>query len=84
MAVVAFARRTGVQKIVSIEDFFGGLLIGFYVGFQGPEWAWKLISGEVPGVNETVSSIVNNSTQNLTTGATSILNNSIHNATIVS
>ena len=84
MAVVAFARRTGVQKIVSIEDFFGGLLIGFYVGFQGPEWAWKLISGEAPVVNETVSSIVNNSTQNLTTGATSILNNSIHNATIVS
>jgi hypothetical protein len=39
MAVVSFARKTGVQKIVSIEDFFGGLLIGFIVGFQGPEYA---------------------------------------------
>jgi len=84
MAVVAFARRTGVQKIVSIEDFFGGLLIGFYVGFQGPEWAWKLISGEVPGGNETVSVMVNNSTPTLKTAASSILNNSSHNATIVS
>lgn len=66
MAVVAFARKTGVQKIVSIEDFFGGLLIGFFVGFQGPEWAKNLIfggdlsNGNLPGnnsTNETVKAI---------------------------
>jgi thiamine transporter ThiT len=45
MAVVSFARKTGVQKIVSIEDFFGGLLIGFIVGFQGPEYASNWIFG---------------------------------------
>ncbi len=72
MAVVAFARKTGVQKIISIEDFFGGLLIGFIVGFQGYEWAWKLISGEeVPG---NLTSIANMNNTINATNATNLTN----------
>jgi hypothetical protein len=33
--VVAFARKSTAQPIVSIEDFWGGVLIGFSVGFFG-------------------------------------------------
>ncbi len=33
--VVAFARKNNVQQIVSIEDFWGGLFIGFMVGYSG-------------------------------------------------
>jgi hypothetical protein len=34
-AVIAFARKAGVQPIITIQDFWGGLLIGFLVGFSG-------------------------------------------------
>jgi hypothetical protein len=33
--VVAFARKSAAQPIVSVEDFWGGALIGFTVGFFG-------------------------------------------------
>jgi hypothetical protein len=33
--VIAFARKTTAQPIVSVEDFWGGVLIGFSVGFFG-------------------------------------------------
>jgi hypothetical protein len=64
MAVVAFARKTGVQKIVSIEDAWGGLMIGFIVGYQGPEWAMNMIMGDSSG----------SLAQNLTTSASSVAN----------
>jgi hypothetical protein len=35
--VIAFARKTSAQPIVSIEDFWGGALIGFGAGFFGFE-----------------------------------------------
>jgi hypothetical protein len=35
--VVAFARKANAQSFVSIEDFWGGALIGFSVGFFGFE-----------------------------------------------
>jgi hypothetical protein len=44
-AVIAFARKAAAQKIISIEDFYGGFLIGFLVGLQGPEFAKQLIMG---------------------------------------
>jgi hypothetical protein len=59
IVVVAFARKSGVQKIISVEDFYGGLFIGFLVGFSGPGYALKLI-GSQPG-NEALG-LVNNST----------------------
>jgi hypothetical protein len=35
--VVAFARKSNSQPIVSVEDFWGGVLVGFSVGFFGFE-----------------------------------------------
>ena len=35
--VIAFARKAASQPIISIEDFWGGLLIGFSVGYFGFE-----------------------------------------------
>ncbi len=33
--VVAFARKSNVQQIVSVEDFWGGVFIGFLAGYTG-------------------------------------------------
>jgi hypothetical protein len=33
--VIAFARKSNAQPIISIEDFWGGALIGFSVGYLG-------------------------------------------------
>jgi len=78
MAVVAFARKTGVQKIVSIEDAWGGLMIGFIVGYQGPEWAMNIIMGDSSGSlaqNLTASaSIAANAAQNMTASSDLLAN----------
>ncbi len=44
-AVIAFARKTGVQPLVTIQDFWGGLLIGFLVGYSGTQVFGNLFSG---------------------------------------
>jgi hypothetical protein len=43
IAVVSFARKSGAQQIVSIEDFWGGLFLGFLIGFLGQNYALDLI-----------------------------------------
>ena len=35
--VVALARKSNAQPFVSIEDFWGGIVIGFSVGYFGFE-----------------------------------------------
>jgi len=35
MAIIFMARKSDAQSFVSIEDFWGGLLIGFLVGYTG-------------------------------------------------
>jgi hypothetical protein len=35
--VIAFARKEGVQPVIAIQDIWGGLLIGFLIGYTGPE-----------------------------------------------
>jgi hypothetical protein len=35
MAVVFLARKSDVQTMVSVEDFWGGLVIGFLIGYTG-------------------------------------------------
>jgi hypothetical protein len=42
--VIAFARRTTAQSIISVEDFWGGALIGFTTGFFGFEQFFNLFS----------------------------------------
>jgi hypothetical protein len=54
VAVVSFARKSGAQQIVSVEDFWGGLFLGFLIGFFGQEFALNLIS---PGGSMTGSSV---------------------------
>jgi hypothetical protein len=44
VTVVSFARKSGVQQIVSIEDFWGGLFLGFLIGFLGQNYALNLIA----------------------------------------
>jgi hypothetical protein len=49
ITVVSFARKSGVQQIISIEDFWGGLFIGFLIGFLGQNYALDLITPQSPG-----------------------------------
>ncbi len=44
VTVVSFARKSGAQQIVSIEDFYGGLFLGFLIGFLGQNYALNLIT----------------------------------------
>jgi hypothetical protein len=47
--VIAFARKSAAQPIVSVEDFWGGALIGFSVGFFGFDKFAGLFSQSGPG-----------------------------------
>ena len=42
MAVVFLARKSNAQSFVSVEDFWGGLLMGFLVGYTGTSFFSKL------------------------------------------
>lgn len=44
--VVAFARKTSAQPLVSIEDFWGGMVVGFSVGYFGFNQFLHLFSPE--------------------------------------
>jgi len=46
-AVIAFARKAGVQPIIAIQDFWGGMLIGFLVGYSGTQAIGNLFSGNI-------------------------------------
>ncbi len=43
LAVVALARKTGVQTLVTIQDFWGGVLVGFLIGYSGKSFFEKII-----------------------------------------
>jgi hypothetical protein len=51
MAVVLFARKKDAQPLIAIEDFWGGVAVGFLVAYSGP----KVISGllGMPGGHST-------------------------------
>jgi hypothetical protein len=42
IAVVFMARKSEAQSFVSVEDFWGGLLIGFLVGYTGTSFFEQL------------------------------------------
>jgi hypothetical protein len=44
MAVVLFARKKDVQPIIAVEDFWGGVAIGFLVAYSGPKILGGLVS----------------------------------------
>lgn len=41
--VVAFARKSNVQQIVSVEDFWGGIFIGFLTGYAGESFVTAIL-----------------------------------------
>lgn len=44
MAVVLFARKKDVQPLIAIEDFWGGIAIGFLVAYSGPQLLKNLLT----------------------------------------
>lgn len=47
--VVAFARKSNVQQIVSVEDFWGGVFIGFLTGYTGESFINSILGSAGTG-----------------------------------
>ena len=45
MSVVLFARKKEVQPIITVEDFWGGVALGFLVAYSGPKMIATLAGG---------------------------------------
>jgi hypothetical protein len=43
ITVIVFARKKEVQPILAIEDFWGGILLGFIVGYTGKSFIEKIL-----------------------------------------
>jgi len=43
IATIALARKTGTQGFITVEDFFGGFVIGSLIGYGGSEYFEKAI-----------------------------------------
>lgn len=51
MAVVLFARKKDVQPLIAVEDFWGGVAIGFLAAYVGPAFIENMLPGtgtEIP------------------------------------
>jgi hypothetical protein len=42
IAIIFMARKSDAQPFISVEDFWGGLLIGFLVGYTGTSFFSEL------------------------------------------
>ncbi|MEY3304938.1 MAG: hypothetical protein ACK5C4_04195 [Pseudanabaena sp.] len=51
IAVVFMVRKSEAQSFVSVEDFWGGLLIGFLVGYTGTSFFEQLTGVTNPSIN---------------------------------
>lgn len=49
VAIVFMARKSDTQSFLSIEDFWGGLLIGFLIGYTGASFFQELTGIDNPG-----------------------------------
>jgi H+/Cl- antiporter ClcA len=38
IAAVALSRKSGAQSFITVEDFFGGFVIGVLIGYQGASY----------------------------------------------
>jgi hypothetical protein len=52
VSIVVVARKSEAQSFISVEDFWGGLLIGFFVGYSSTEFFADLV--RVGGASHTV------------------------------
>ncbi len=57
-AVIALVRKTGTQTLITVQDIYGGILIGFLVGYSGKTFFDQLI-----GITSTSPSSPTNSSQ---------------------
>jgi hypothetical protein len=48
VAVIFLARKSDAQSIISVEDFWGGALIGFFVGYTGTSFFAELTKLPTP------------------------------------
>ncbi len=48
MAVIFMARKSDAQSFVSVEDFWGGILIGFLVGYTGTSFFESIAGVQLP------------------------------------
>jgi hypothetical protein len=48
MAVIFMARKSDTQSFVSVEDFWGGILIGFLVGYTGTSFFESIVGATTP------------------------------------
>lgn len=48
MAVIFMARKSDAQSFVSVEDFWGGILIGFLVGYTGTSFFESIAGVQIP------------------------------------
>ena len=44
IAVIALARKTGTQGFITVEDFFGGFVVGALIGYGGSSYFEKAIT----------------------------------------
>lgn len=58
MAVVLLARKKEIQPIISVEDFWGGIAIGFFAAYSGPKFIEGIVS---KGPNATGATLLRNS-----------------------
>ncbi|NEP19150.1 MAG: hypothetical protein F6J97_20005 [Leptolyngbya sp. SIO4C1] len=54
IAIIFMARKSDAQSFISVEDFWGGLLIGFLVGYTGTSF-FQQLTGFSPNSEETPS-----------------------------
>jgi hypothetical protein len=47
IAIIFIARKSDAQAFISVEDFWGGLLIGFFVGYTGTE-LFSTLTKDIP------------------------------------
>ena len=61
VAGVVLMRRKDVQSFITIEDFWGGLLVGFVIGFTGYQGLTRLLGGDLlpPTDNQTATDNAN-------------------------
>lgn len=46
IAAVLFARKKDIQPIIAVEDFWGGIMVGFISAYSGPKFIENLIGSE--------------------------------------
>ncbi|GEM_PF-1711197 len=52
IAAIALSRKTGTQGFITVEDFFGGFVIGALIGYGGSEYFEKtIVSPDIPKVS---------------------------------